>query len=1205
MRSIFLLFFVVTCSISIVHGEQCKQGYAKDKADMLADDWLGLKCDPLDEKSLSDNNLKSPCECLKKGEKWGRIKEAIFKHNRDKRSDSIQALLEKKVADVIRSQIDNGFDQSLRMDTLLKQGGVDIYAEGTKNSFPKNCRASKIGEVIAEALKKGECSKEVYDKRLKAFLGDSQNIDEYLEKRKTVYSNAAMNTLSSNDRARGMCIPYKTFQSLNNQNPLRKTYLSLARAYSIPSSCPKNVSNCDQYIKDESFKAFKKFQDWASSRKDGYNSLYIPNQSVAGSARSERPGLLRRITEEANQTMDTKSGIESIDREGVLHLIKTDPVFERMIKDPEFYLKVSTGAFGGPDNFRESDPELVNSMMRSQDKQCQKLYGTSASTKDIPSASDSASQRTGVNKAVNKINNTSEKNILTQFLCNEDFPKKFISKDSIRNILAPELKREANINGIKHTEAIVAKWAYCSEDDVREGKDGSFEIVFGGEEKGTDGEIQPLSKFLNLSLNPKSDLESSESSADNEYEKFNNEICKSVDDKCKNPNPSYVDYDCSTSNIAKDVTLKMLSSTFGAERAAELNKKFNDPNVSDKELRQEMIGQRTLGEDKTLVDKATTLILLRNQSVQAKSMRATAELKAALGIPGEKNIDDYFKEHGGRDAVLGKVPPNIKERFEDAKNGYRQDNISREAFDDRRSSYFTNYYVLADSKAELSATEGIKNNSNPNSGTGIGGGTFPGASGPISTRGEGDNGTINNGQVATGNSPIYQRRSFESSDTTPVTPPGNGTITPTPPKTPLPPPKRDITDTKTPEAPKVVPDKAPKAKEALANIDTQRPAPGNTSNSNFGFTLSQGRDGSSGNDGGGSSSGNDGGSEKSAEWARLEKLKKELQDKLAKQEKELKDLQNGNGESGEPSEFDKEKKRLTDEINRLEKNKNSNHSSNNNFGNNNRNNNDTTWNNNNGNDTPWNNNNSFNNGYGRGEEFDKEKAMKKLDDGSAAFDPEKASKEKMANDQAEGKGEKGGGSAGGGSKGKGAGGKGASGGVSLSELGGGESDGEDGSSSGASGRNKKRRAGGESDVVAKCSTDPILKCIFPNSYFVDTKIKDRLYTTIYNLKLEGRQFQGLEKVRRSKRVTKTQYYLYTYDLVAKEKGKLRQANNDERAMIFNEIKQNRSNPAFKKQLEIYRHMTTVVPPKILLGDKEAIDAVNRSITKEEYEALQQ
>jgi hypothetical protein len=106
----------------------------------------------------------------------------------------------------------------------------------------------------------------------------------------------------------------------------------------------------------------------------------------------------------------------------------------------------------------------------------------------------------------------------------------------------------------------------------------------------------------------------------------------------------------------------------------------------------------------------------------------------------------------------------------------------------------------------------------------------------------------------------------------------------------------------------------------------------------------------------------------------------------------------------------------------------------------------------------------------------------------------------------------------------------------MSESGGDDFDGENG---GNSGKRKRRRGGNgsEEDVAVKCGTGPILKCIFPNSYFIDNEIKDRLYTTIHNLKLEGRMFQGLEKVRKAKKDMRmgdsnnVKYYLYTYDLV--------------------------------------------------------------------------
>jgi len=83
---------------------------------------------------------------------------------------------------------------------------------------------------------------------------------------------------------------------------------------------------------------------------------------------------------------------------------------------------------------------------------------------------------------------------------------------------------------------------------------------------------------------------------------------------------------------------------------------------------------------------------------------------------------------------------------------------------------------------------------------------------------------------------------------------------------------------------------------------------------------------------------------------------------------------------------------------------------------------------------------------------------------------------------------------------------------------------------------------------------------------------------------------------------KVKYYLYTYDVVL-EKDK-REVTDDERNEIFNEIKENRKDPKFKKKLINYGLMTKEVPPKVLLSDKEALEIINRTISPEEYKKLE-
>lgn len=317
------------------------------------------------------------------------------------------------------------------------------------------------------------------------------------------------------------------------------------------------------------------------------------------------------------------------------------------------------------------------------------------------------------------------------------------------------------------------------------------------------------------------------------------------------------------------------------------------------------------------------------------------------------------------------------------------------------------------------------------------------------------------------------------------------------------------------------------------------------------------------------------------------------------------DIESSSNSSSSNS-YNEEKDRLTKELNSLQNEKKSsssnysNNSGRSDYGSNNFNRGNNNYNNAIGNSNNSNSDSSAapNNGYARGQEFEKERAKNKLDDGSAEFDPSKDKKDRAV--------------ASGGASGAKSAKAAKNGAPTLDGAAGG--DGEDESNGGAAGNGKKKRkggaAGGNSDVIQKCGADSEMRCIFPNSYFVDEEIKTRLYTTIHNLKLEGRKFQGLEKFKRSRRSLKAgespkaQYYLYTYDLVIDDNGQKREVTNEEREKIYKEIKENRDDKRFKKKLLKYQQMTKQVGAKVLLGDADALNAIKKSITKDEYEDLQ-
>ena len=731
----YIIITYLFCLAPAVHTrEMCSEGIVKGAIDKLADDYMGLKCDPIDPIDYKSKGFKTACECMSKGEKFTRIKNALFSKNRKQRADKIKLLLEQKVADALRSQIDNGFDQSLRLDALLKQGTIDLDDKNIIKNFPKNCRAEKVGELIDKIISDPDsysCKKATLNKRLKLFLNGKKDFKDYLnDKVDNTFANAAMNKLSDKDKSNGMCIPYKTFQSLNNQSPLRATYLKMAKILSRPSS-PKGEKS-----------AFESFQGWATNRSRPGDVFDYAGKD------SEREKLSKAIAVKKNfgekvdyfqminskgpmasmiATMEKKinenNNLEEISREDILHLIKTDPIFERMVKDPEFFAKVTSI---NPEEFNENDPLIVGEMMKSQDSQCAKLYGGDvevavAVVAETPPDSDLRGQgsRRGIAStpapAPTPLQDKSTDNLLTKYLCEDDFPKKFIDNDTIRNVLAPELKEEAEIKGLKHTEAIVAKWAYCSGDNVEESLDGTVTINLGLVDIAKPESLQPLRKFLNLSLNPRSDLESSadrKSNNDNEFEKFNHSVCDFVPLKCKELDAAVMDWDCTTSRVAESTAQNMFD-RLGKKNKGEYQAQFQDRGLSDKEFKNNLMSSRNFSDN-----QVTSILLLRNQTTAAKLSRGKDDFEKFLRlgkvIPEGKSFEDFIKENGGMNEVLSKssAPLEMKRRIRDAELGYLRDNVYSEILDDSKASLFANYFSLGIKTDETSIGSFVKSKSN-------------------------------------------------------------------------------------------------------------------------------------------------------------------------------------------------------------------------------------------------------------------------------------------------------------------------------------------------------------------------------------------------------------------------------------------------------------------------------------------------------------
>ncbi len=1171
-----------------------RQGELLDPIMGIDKGWLGVRCRALNWMTWKPG-WKSPCECLDQQDTWSRLKRKWPKNKRrdQEKLANTTAKVEKKIADMILTQITYNLEQSIRLDIYLKKGIVSTQNLFPNNqSFPSSCRIQKIGDLLnSNEILSQSCNRQVKEKRLQLLFGKGKTFDDwYKDQKNNVFKNAVTNSLSDKDKEAGMCMPYKSFLSINNINPLRTSYLKLASAFG------------DNY---------EGFLQWVTSRNDPNDiSSTIRSLKDAKNPKIPHTGSAMDLLARANVNYEEDNGFlsvkkadqfEKIDEADIQHLLKTDPIFERMVRDKNFFKYISKNA--DTDKFNPNDPKMLAKMIDSQNKGCESLYGT-------PSLGLSNNKKSSVFGSQNKTTteqqqDKSQKNLLTRFLCEEDFPKDFITNDVITEFLAPDLKKELGVSE-EDAEDMIVDYLYCKGPSPKEYEDGriSYDLspsVATGRPKKND-----LTNLLNFKLNPASDLQT-QKDGKNDYANFNNSVCKFIDDDCKKTETSQ-DSKCYISTLAVSVPYQMLLTKFSKQDATAIAKKITDPNYSDKEIR-DLLSSASMG---TFDKEADAIIIMRHQQPKFKAKEDEDELKSALGSkiqPGQKLSDYLASVPGGKEAVLDSLisTDGGKKSYSDLVTRLRKTNELRKSdtligdnSTSDRSSFFSNYFSLGKQEDEKKISDYKTGGSSPPPSANSSSNTTIGSNGNGNT-------TINSGtsvgtlgsQASTGNdTPVfYERRSF---DDPVITPPNQ-------PKQPD--PIRPVGDKKLAdftEAGTPVVAKNDSGEKVIAK-DFSNGRPGNKAigNSSPGLILTSSNDGGSGI---GRSNNNEDSSDNTRE---LEKTRKQLEDRLKRLNDEMNGLENGKNKSDNLADLDKEKRDLENQLNNLRNKKGNNRNGSNGIVNNGNNNSNNKWNN-----DPWNNNfgndnfnKPFNNGYGRGEEFNGEKSKQKVDDGSEEFDPENTKKTAGGASP----------SSGGGSGGKGkAQGSGSGGGMTLSSEDGGDDDGAAGG--GGKGKRKKKRRGSLTDdqeLVAKCGTGSILKCVFPNSYFIDDDAKKddskkdvdsgRLYIIIANLKLEGRKFQTLEKVRKSKKEmrmgesNKAKYYLYTYDVVLDSER--REVTNDERLEIFNEIKENRKNPTFKKKLVKYRQMTKVVPPKILLNDTEALEVINRTISTEEYEKL--
>jgi hypothetical protein len=1008
---IYLFSILILFSIN-AHSQQCSQEpQSFAPVSKMHKTFIGTKCNSLDRNTW-DESWKTPCDCLHQQDLTSKMKRRIHKKEEQRKLNNIDQRVEKKIADVFKTQIFTELEQSLRLDIYLKKGivGTKRIGNGSNDTitFPESCRIDKIGELISDLHKpEAHCNNPRMNDRLKLLFGEggepkNSQFQNWKDSQMKLFENTVMNKISDDDRKEGMCVPYKTFLSLNSTNNLRTTYLKIAKA-------KKN--------------SFKDFQMWASDR-------YAPNDTAniigTDEARDDfdkqktgsaldflKPGystsFMSKQIAALNLKIDDKSEVEPISSDDIQHLIKTDPIFERMIRDPQFFKAMTEQDLS---NFNPNDPKIIKLISVSQNNQCKQMYGKVNSSSNEDSEAGPRKNNNGQGKS--KTETQPDKNLLTRFLCEENFPRDFIDEGVITSNLAPEFKKELNLASDQEASDYLVDYLYCQDKDIKKrnipttNEDVSADVstVFLGIPKNDD-----IKNLLNLSLNPKSDIESNTNTSDkkvkpedkdrsNEYKKFNLATCKHVDDKCKNADAEKVENAaCGLAALSTSVAMEIVKTGFPEKEQTLIGKKVFDTNISDKELR------AILSDPKSFLtkDQIDSIIIIRHQNTKFAWKDVAADLKKETnGQMPPDGIDPVAYIYAHRHEI--KDNPNISDElksriFETGK--IRSNNsVASEKTTDDSSSYFANYFVLADSTNETHVATSKSSSGNTSSGLP----TTPNTSGALASTYPNENPSSNNGGVNIGNvgttpnntpgsisgsipeaAPVYQRKDF-GTPTTPTIPVDS---------------KKNIAVAETPKKEDPAPTIAEKPVSSKAS-DTPKKSESSviSGNNNLGsglsgLTLTQNSNG--GNSGGGGGSGGSGGSRNGDNLSQLEKQKRDLENQLDKLNDEADDLGKkvDNNSDNRLSDLDKEKQRLTDEYNKLKNNNSSNGNGSNNYANNNQYRNNNNWNNNgsyNGSNNSNNDNSPFNNGYRRGEEFDKEKMNGKIDDGSEKFDPDSTTK---------------------------------------------------------------------------------------------------------------------------------------------------------------------------------------------------------------------
>lgn len=768
MKFIIFLFFIFQAQIT--YSQQCDWRPALAEFASFSSLDGDSTCDPLIRETWAEG-WKSPCDCVQKKDLYTKLKSKSIQIEGKELLEEVESQSEILVAEAIRSQFINQLEQSVRLDIYLKKGIIsttgninnELLSDDTYKDFkvniPLNCRIGKLSEAFKEALDSTSCNKDLLNKRSMLLFGSS-NPDNWIKGHLGLMERTVMNELSEKESSSGMCVPYKSFLALSSTNPKRLTYLKVAKAFSND---------------------FVGFQRWVQDRSDPFDSTRIVGDSELSKkgsfleTNSSKDSIMKLV--ERNGTFNRKisslqasdlersvdSSLEDISKADIDALFKTDPIFERMVRDPQFYKSIVEKE--KPENINENDPRIIKLISQSQDRSCQALYGSEQVDSDIKQVGQKGRGAKG-GRGSGQATDSKSKNILTKFLCDKDFSKDFVDDKFISNYLSPALRKK--FKGISKDDAnfAISDYLYCKGNTKNLENDLTiFDIsnIYSNKIPESDS----LNNLVNPLLNPKSDLRSNNEplAKGNKHYQFNTQVCKHIPVDCKVSSDSSSE-SCSFTKISESIILKMTS----AKNLDDvLTKEITNTLINDKALRKILVESGKLSPE-----EINTLLILRQQLPTFQKIKAEGEFKSIMGLPSDTAInEDYYLKNKD---LITKNPLVSKDLL--TRIGWYQNapglnsnlaisKLKGESIDDDTSSYFSNYFALAD-KSDEQRVARVQKSSNGNSASNSPGrsisSTDPAnpSSSTITDNGAtaGSNSTSSVDSV-TGNENVYKRKSFK------------------------------------------------------------------------------------------------------------------------------------------------------------------------------------------------------------------------------------------------------------------------------------------------------------------------------------------------------------------------------------------------------------------------------------------------------------